>query len=160
MFIMTMKILIPTTPGGHLKQILLLADDLKTRFDLVFVTYKSSSIGNSLKNQKVRFVIDPFRRLKGIFRYPLLLVLSFQALIILLKENPDAIVSAGANVPIPFCYLGKLLGKKIIFLESWSRVRVPSLSGKLAYKVSDLFFIQWKPLKRVYPKAVYAGRLM
>lgn len=159
MLVMSMKILIPTTPGGHLKQILLLAENLKGKFNLVFVTYRAPSIGTSLKNYKVKFVIDPFRRLH-IFKYPLLFVLLFQALIILLKENPDAIVSAGANIPIPFCYLGKLLGKRIIFLESWSRVRVPSLSGKLAYKVADLFFVQWKPLKKIYPKAVYAGRLM
>ena len=155
-----MKILIPTTPGGHLKQALLLAEDLKRKFDLVFVTYRASSIGDSLKNYKVKFVIDPFRGLKGLFRYPLVFVVFFQALIILLKENPDAIVSAGANIPIPFFYVGKLLGKKVIFLESWSRIRVPSLSGKLAYKVADLFFVQWKPLKKIYPKAVYAGRLM
>lgn len=155
-----MKILMPTTPGGHLKQVLLLAENLKGSFDLTFVTYDSPSIGSILKDYKVKLIIDPFRRFKGLFKYPLLLVLLFQALIILLKENPDAIVSAGANVPIPFCYLGKLLGKKIIFLESWSRVKVPSLSGKLAYKVSDLFFVQWKSLKKFYPKAVYAGRLM
>ncbi|MBI2084165.1 MAG: polysaccharide biosynthesis protein [Candidatus Aenigmarchaeota archaeon] len=152
-----MKILMPTSPGGHLKQSLLLANRLKMKFDLVFVTYKTPLTKEILKNYNTEFVIDPYRGIKSLFRYP---VLVLQALGILLKERPNAIVTPGSNIPIPFCYLGKLLGIKVIFIESWSRVKTRSTSGKFAYKIADLFFIQWKPLKKLYPKAVYAGRFM
>ncbi len=155
-----MKIMIATTRGGHLTQSLLLAEKLKSKFDLVFVTHYTDVSKTLLKGYRVKFISMPFtgpKNIRTLCSYPIIL---FKALMILLRENPDAIVSPGSNVPIPFCYLGKLLGKKIIFIESWSRVRNPSLSGKLIYKIADLFFVQWEPLKKVYPKAVYAGRLL
>ena len=55
--------------------------------------------------------------------------------------------------------IGKLLGKKIIFIESWSRIYKKSSSGKFAYLFANLFFVQWPEMKKQYPKAIYAGRL-
>lgn len=152
-----MKILIPTSPGGHLKQTTLLAEKFGEKFDLTFVTYYTPLVEKLLAGRKVKFVIEPGIGLKSLYRKFLLIL---QAFFILLKENPDAIVTAGSDVPVPFCYIGKLLGKKIVFIESWSRVKTPSKSGKLIYPIADLFFIQWNDLKRTYPKAVYAGRFM
>jgi UDP-N-acetylglucosamine:LPS N-acetylglucosamine transferase len=60
---------------------------------------------------------------------------------------------------VPFSVLGKLLGKKVIFVEDYSRVSKASTSGKIIYRFSDLFFVQWPELKAVYPKGIYAGRL-
>ncbi len=147
----------PTSPGGHLKQSILLAEKLKKKFDVVFATYYTPLATNALKGYRFRFVIEPGIGIKGI---PRKFILALQALFILFKENPDVIVTPGSDVPVPFCYIAKLLGKKVVYIESWSRVRKPSLSGKMVYPIADLFFIQWEDLKIRYPKAVYAGRLM
>ncbi len=152
-----MKILIPTSPGGHLKQVVLMAKKLKENFDITFVTYYTPLSGKLLKGYKVKFVIEPKIGIKSWYRK---FVLAMQSFLILLKEWPSTIITAGSDVPVPFCYLGKLLGKKIIFIESWSRVRIPSKSGKLIYPIADLFFVQWENLKSEYPRAIYAGRLM
>lgn len=151
-----MKILIPTSPGGHFRQSLLLAEKLKSH-DLTFVTYHTPLVKELSKGRKVKFVIEPGIGLKSLPRKFILLI---QAFLILLKENPSAIITTGSDVPVPFCYLGKLLRKKIIFIESCSRVRTPSKSGKLIYPLADLFFVQWEDLKKEYQKAIYAGRLM
>ena len=87
------------------------------------------------------------------------IVLSFESLTILLKTRADVVVSAGPGLAVPISYLAKLFGKKVIFIESWSRVWHPSRAGKLVYPIADLFFIQWPELKSKYPKAIYAGRL-
>jgi UDP-N-acetylglucosamine:LPS N-acetylglucosamine transferase len=66
----------------------------------------------------------------------------------------------GPALSLHVTWLGKFLfGKKIIFLESWSRVYTKSLAGRLTYPFADLFFVQWKEELKNYPKATYAGRL-
>lgn len=152
-----MKMLMPTSPGGHLKQVVLLAEKLKRDFDITFITYYTPLAEKLLKGYKVEFVIEPKI---GIKSWPRKFVLAVQAALLLLKERSNVIVTAGSDVAVPFCYIGKLLGKKIIFIESWSRVRKPSKSGKLVYPIANLFFVQWEDLKSEYPRAVYAGRLM
>jgi polysaccharide biosynthesis protein len=76
---------------------------------------------------------------------------------ILLKKKPDIIISTGALVTYPICLLGKILGKKIVYIESFARVDKASLTGKLMYKIADLFIVQWKELLNIYPNAVYGG---
>jgi len=57
-------------------------------------------------------------------------------------------------------YLGGFLGKKIVFIESLSRVKNPSLTGKFLYPISDLFLVQWKSLLKKYgSKAKYGGKV-
>lgn len=85
----------------------------------------------------------------------------FWALYILLLEKPDAIVSLGAEIAIPFFYLGKFLRIKTIFIESWCRVENLSKTGKLIYPVADAFYVQWPQLlNRCGPKAQYKGAVI
>jgi beta-1,4-N-acetylglucosaminyltransferase len=56
--------------------------------------------------------------------------------------------------------LAKLLGIRVIYIETGSRVFALSSSGKILYRFADLFFVQWSELLPLYPKAVYAGRLV
>ncbi|MBI2542894.1 MAG: polysaccharide biosynthesis protein [Candidatus Aenigmarchaeota archaeon] len=147
-----MKMLIPVSPGGHLTQSVFLAEKLKG-YDLTFVTAYSAKFRSPTKKWKFRFVINPDRYLLKF------MVLIFQSLWILLRENPKVIVSTGSNIPIPFFIIGKLMGKKLIYIESFSRVKTPSLSGRILYRFSDLFFVQWETMKKSYPNAIYAGRL-
>ena len=83
----------------------------------------------------------------------------FRALKILMREKPDAVIATGADVTVPVCYAAKLLGKKVIFSESFCRPYSASISGRLVYPIADLFIIQWKELGKFYPKAVYGGSI-
>jgi hypothetical protein len=53
----------------------------------------------------------------------------------------------------------EMLGKKVIYIESFARIDGPSLTGKLLYKVADATIIQWPELKRFYPNAIYGGSI-
>ena len=77
---------------------------------------------------------------------------SYLALKVLLKEKPDIIVSTGAAVSVPFFYLGKLLGCKLVFIEVYDRIETPTLTGRLVYPISDVFILQWQEQKKSYPK--------
>ncbi len=144
----SMKICLACSAGGHLAELL----QVKAAFrghDTFFITFLRED-SKSLKN--AYFIEDPKRN-------PLLLIKTiFQSCSILKKEKPDVIISTGAGVAVPACYLAKLMGKRVIFLESFCRVKTPSLSGKLVYPIADVFLVQWKEMLSKYgKKAKYWG---
>ncbi len=144
------KICLACSGGGHLTEIMQL-EDFYSKKEHFFVTFKRpNSIAVSQK-EKTFFLTDPKRN-------PFLVVKNFfEALEIFRKEKPKIILSTGAGIAIPFCIIGKLHGAKIIFVESYCRINSPSLSGRIAYLFSDLFIVQWKEMKKFYPKAEYFG---
>jgi UDP-N-acetylglucosamine:LPS N-acetylglucosamine transferase len=80
---------------------------------------------------------------------------------ILKKERPDVIVSLGAEIALPFLYLGRLMGMKTLFIESWCRVENLSLTGKLVYPFVDALWVQWPELlRRCGSKAEYHGAVL
>ena len=60
---------------------------------------------------------------------------------------------------VPFFYLGKLFGAKLIYIEVFDRIDRPTLTGKLVYPISDRFIVQWEQQKQVYPKALNLGSI-
>ena len=41
--------------------------------------------------------------------------------------------------------------------EPFARVNSPSLTGKLMYRIADLFIVQWKDMLQFYLNAIYGG---
>lgn len=78
---------------------------------------------------------------------------------VLRKEKPDLIISSGAAVAVPFFYLGKLFGAKLIYIEVFDRIDKPTMTGKLVYPIVDKFIVQWEEMKKVYPKAINLGSI-
>jgi UDP-N-acetylglucosamine:LPS N-acetylglucosamine transferase len=76
---------------------------------------------------------------------------------ILRLERPDVVVSTGASIAINFAFMAKLLRIRFIYIESISRAKELSISGRLVYLISDEFYVQWPELCKKYPKAVFKG---
>lgn len=148
-----MKVCIIASAGGHLTEVLQV-NSTYSKYEHFYVTFKRKDIKDKLRNEKVYFINDPKRNpLKFLYNF-------FQSLRIFLKERPDLIISTGAGMAIMFCYIAKLFGKKVIFIESLAAVDTPSFSGKFIYPISDLFIVQWEKLLKFYPKAIYGGTLI
>jgi UDP-N-acetylglucosamine:LPS N-acetylglucosamine transferase len=147
-----MKICLACSAGGHLTEIRKL-EKLYSKYDYFFVTYFSDTIKYFAKQEKFYFVKYPKR---NIFNFLINILQSFK---IFIAERPDVIISTGAGVAIAMCWLGRVFGKKVVFIESWCRIKQPSLTGRLVYPVANLFIIQWKQLQRYYPNAEYRGGL-
>lgn len=81
----------------------------------------------------------------------------FEAWRILRNKKPDLILSTGAGPAVPFTVVGKLLGIRSIFIETFTRVTKPSLTGRIMYRLADRFFYQWRSLEKFFPKGVYSG---
>ena len=157
-----MKILVILGSGGHTAQMLRLVDLLEDRFKYTYLISKEDQISSKKITKRGEVYFAHRARAYGdniiviLFKIGRLFAESFYIIII---YRPKAIVSAGPGITVPVSIVGKLLGKKIVFIESWSRVYNGSTTGKILYRFADLFFIQWPELKETYPNAIYAGRL-
>ena len=148
-----MKICVICSAGGHLSEILV----LKKIFDMYphfFVTFRREDIETRLTKKNTYLIIDPKR---NPFKLLLNILQSFR---IFLKERPNLILSTGAGVVIPSCYIAKFFGSKIIFVESLAAIFRPSFSGRFIYPIANLFIVQWKRLLKFYTHAVYGGTLI
>ncbi|KAG7165907.1 UDP-N-acetylglucosamine transferase subunit ALG14-like, partial [Homarus americanus] len=47
---------------------------------------------------------------------------------------------------------------RVVFIESLCRVQSLSLSGRMLYRITDDFIVQWPQLKDKYPRSKYMGR--
>jgi len=146
------KICVACSSGGHLAEALKATRYL--RADKVFVTFWDPRVQGLLRGYKYHMITHPKRS-------PLLLARNcIDALRVLLEETPNLIISTGADVTVCLCILGKLLGIKLIYIESGGNVYTPSLTGRILHPFADLFIVQWKPLMKCFRKAVYGGPLI
>jgi len=167
-------ILVVLGSGGHFEQIFRLIKLLKNNYDYEFVFTKGDKVAeeklkkfcklnninivNSFTINKVRIIYNSrFRTILNSFYNPLLAV--FKSIYIVLKSHSNLYLSSSSGSVVLIYYLGKLFSKKLVYIECWSRVWNPSLTGRLLYPISNLFILQWPTLKKYYPKAIDLGRL-
>lgn len=147
--------------GGHTAQMIELSKDLKNSINYFYLIQSDDVISKKkiIYTGKIITVNRnaKFKELKIISFFRTIFIF-FKAIKIIKQNNIDMLISAGPGISISLFYAGKLLNKKLIFIESWSRVTSKSISGKLIYPIADLFFVQWKENLKNYPKALYRGR--
>lgn len=123
----------------------------KNRF---WVTFDKEDARSLLKDEKMYPCYFPTNRnIKNLIRN------TFLAIRVLKKEKPDLIISSGAAVAVPFFYLGKMMGAKLIYIEVFDRIDKPTMTGKMVYPIVDKFIVQWEEMKKVYQKAVNFGSI-
>lgn len=81
----------------------------------------------------------------------------FMSIKIYLAEKPDMVICTGVLAMIPLCLIAKLSGKKLIYIESFAKVTSGTLTGKILYRFADRFYVQWKQMLNIYPKAIFLG---
>ena len=81
----------------------------------------------------------------------------FKSLILYTYIDPSVIVTTGTHTAVPICYIGKLFGSKIIYIETFANSKTKTLAGRLVYPISNTFIVQWESMLELYPKAIYGG---
>ncbi|MEJ5292142.1 MAG: PssD/Cps14F family polysaccharide biosynthesis glycosyltransferase [Candidatus Methanosuratincola sp.] len=156
-----MRLLIVLGSGGHTAQMVKLSEMLGSKFEYAYMVGYDDSLSAKkiIVGGAVCFVHRARRYEDGLLLTGLkVLRLLIESLVLFVRVRPDAVISAGPGMAVPISFICKLFGKKVIFIEDWSRVYQKSSSGKIIYHLADLFFVQWPEMKEVYPRAVYAGR--
>lgn len=148
-----MKICLVGSSGGHLAHLYMLKSfwEDKERF---WVTFDKEDARSLLEGETVYPCHYPTNRnIKNLIKNTAL------AAKVLKKEKPDLIISSGAAVAVPFFYLGKMMGAKLVYIEVFDRIDKPTMSGKMVYPITDKFVVQWEEMKKVYPKTVNLGSI-
>lgn len=145
------KICLVGSSGGHLTHLYMLKPFWQNKMHF-WVTFDKEDARSLLKDEKMYPCYYPTNRSLKAFIHNTKIAWNT-----LRKEKPNLIISSGAAVAVPFFYLGKLLGAKLIYIEVYDRVDKPTLTGKLVYPIADIFIVQWEKQKKVYPKAIFLG---
>ena len=148
------KICLISSSGGHFEQLLMLKK-LENFYEVFVVTEKTKY---NKQDNKINYYLVQINRKEILFLVKMIINI-FKSFFIFFKEKPDVIISTGALATIPMLFIGHIFKKKVIFFESFAKINSPTLTGKLIYNknISDLFYVQWKEMKKIYPKSIFKG---
>ncbi len=151
------KVLFISSTGGHLHELLQLSPLFK-KYDYHIITEKTKSNLNLVNKYPKRVNYLIYGTKSKPLTYPFKLLSNcFISLFLYLKIRPKVIITTGAHTAGPICCLGKLLGSKIIYIESFANLHTKTITGRIIYHFADLFIVQWKSMLKLYPKAIYGG---
>lgn len=150
------KVCLAASGGGHVRQLL----DLKGAWsdqDYVFVT-EDTILGRSLaQDHPVEFVSHyalgqarlghPFRMLAGAVRNLV------QSIGIVLRQRPDIVITTGAGAVFWVAVFARLLGARLVMIESFARFDHPSKFTRLTAPFATHKIVQAKPLLARWPDA-------
>ena len=135
------KLLAISSGGGHWVQLLRLRPAFvgcRVLYATVANEYRSDVVG-----EQFQMIPDANR-----WRKFALLRSAVAVLIVILRFNPDVVVTTGAAPGYLGALIGKMLGSRVIWVDSAANVEKISLSGRLAALFVDLCLTQWQHLER------------
>ncbi len=145
------NIILISSSGGHFEQL--------SRLKILSQNYNITIIV-----EKTEYKADADYYLRQIDKKQIFFIFNFifnllKSFYLFIKIKPQFLISTGAMTCIPMFIIGKIFRRKLIFIESFARVKSPSKTGRFIYKFADLFIIQWEELIEFYPKAILGGSI-
>jgi UDP-N-acetylglucosamine--N-acetylmuramyl-(pentapeptide) pyrophosphoryl-undecaprenol N-acetylglucosamine transferase len=135
--------------GGHLELLTAIGASLDGR-ELIWVTAAGSgadplrSAGEEVRDVPRFSRARPLSALKN----------ALSSALLAWRERPSVLVTTGAGSIVAFCVAARLLGAKVVFIETMARVTSPSASGRVLSRIACKVLVQWPEMARVYPGAV------
>lgn len=140
--------------GGHLSQLLKLADSW-ARYDIVYVT-TTEVVQDKLSRFGRIYVVGECNR-----QHPFRFIRVFcRCVKVIARKHPDVVISTGAAVGCIMCCLGKIVGAKVVWIDSITNVDKLSLSGRIVRYIADLFIVQWPELAERYKNVEFVGEII
>jgi beta-1,4-N-acetylglucosaminyltransferase len=155
-------VLLACSSGGHLLQLLAL-QDAWSGFSRLWVCEDTSDARSLLRGERVVFAHGPtHRNLKnGVGTIALAWLRNFAlAWRVMGTLRPKVILTTGASTAVPFAWVGRLRGARVVFVESVTRIEKPSVSCRLIVPFADRVYVQWPELLEALPRARYAGTVL
>lgn len=73
---------------------------------------------------------------------------SFQMIGVMMRVRPDVVITTGALPGLVAVFLGKLMRRRTIWVDSIANAEEPSTSGKIAQRFVSLWLSQWEDVAR------------
>lgn len=151
------RVLFISSTGGHLSEMMKLKSCFK-KYNYYIVTEKTKS-NMGLKDEykgKVSYLV--YGTKDHLFTYIFKFLYNILKTIYLyFKIHPDYIVTTGTHTAGPMCYLGKIFGSRVIYIETFANMKTKTITGRLIYPIADMFLVQWESMIELYPKAKFGG---
>lgn len=149
-----LRVCLVASAGGHLSQLLKVVHRVDGHDTFVVTT--SETVQEGLKRFGEVHVVGECNR-----QHWLRVVAVFwKCLRIIRRERPDVVLSTGAAAGCICCFLGKLFGAGVIWVDSITNVERMSLSGRMVRPIADLCIVQWPELTHKYPRTEYVGNII
>jgi beta-1,4-N-acetylglucosaminyltransferase len=146
-------VILVCSSGGHLQEMLAL-EPVWSAYSHVWVTFDTRDVQSLLGDERVLYAHSPTNRsLKNLVRNLVLALRTLRAV------RPRVLLTTGAGVAVPFAWIGRLLGVTIVYVESFTRVEGPSLTGRLVAPIAHRAYVQWPEMEGRLGKARYAGNV-
>ncbi|MBR3163211.1 MAG: polysaccharide biosynthesis protein [Clostridia bacterium] len=153
------KVLFISSTGGHLNELMQLSP-LFEKYDYHLITEKDKTNINLKEKYGKRISYLPYGTRSKIFSYIFkYFYLCLKTIALYIKVRPKYIITTGTHTAGPMCYLGKIFGSKIIYIETFANRNTKTVTGRLIYPIADLFIVQWEEMLQLYPNAVYGGSI-
>lgn len=148
------RILLVCSSGGHLAQLYALKP-WWSRYARLWITFRLPDAISLLGDESVEWAHHPTTR--NITNLVKNLRLAWQ---VVRRERPPLILTTGAGVALPFFLVGKLFGANTAYMEVYDRIDTATLAGRLCYRLTDRFLLQWEEQRSSYPKGVVVGPVL
>jgi UDP-N-acetylglucosamine--N-acetylmuramyl-(pentapeptide) pyrophosphoryl-undecaprenol N-acetylglucosamine transferase len=129
--------------GGHLDLLTSLASQIVDPDAVVWVTSRTAR-GEAFARERDRVVMLPAYG-RSVRRR---IVNALASVKLALRERPRTVVTSGAGDVVTFCALARLLGARLVFIETMARVTQPSLTARLLSRIASKVVVQWPELAR------------
>ena len=145
------QVLLVCSSGGHLLQLLRLKDAWES-FTRLWVTLDGPDARWLLRDEQVVYAHGPtFRNARNFLRN---IVVAWRTIGV---ARPKVVLTTGAALAVPFAWIGRLRGVRVVYVESLTRVTTPSLSCRLAEPAASRLYVQWPDMLDALPSARYVG---
>lgn len=146
-------LLLVCSSGGHLLQLCALREAWEG-LDRAWVSFDKSDVRSLLAGERVIHAHGPTNRnLGNLLRNGIL------AVKLIRDMRPRAVLTTGAGVAVPFAWVARLYGARVVYVESMTRIEGPSLSMRMIAPVASRLYVQWPELAPRVRRARFAGRV-
>jgi beta-1,4-N-acetylglucosaminyltransferase len=147
------QVLLVCSSGGHLLQLYSLRSAWE-RLTRSWVSFDKSDVRSLLDGEDVRYAYGPTNR-----NVPNLLRNIRLAFRVVSETRPDVLVTTGAGVAVPFAWVARARGAKVVYVESLTRIDGVSLSCKLIRPIASRMYVQWPETTKALKGSRFVGNV-
>ena len=148
------KICLAASAGGHLMQLLKVADSWQGRD--VFYVSTVPVVADKLEKLGKTYIVGECNRQHPVRTF----LVMMRCLKIVLKERPDVVISTGAAPGLLLCVLARIFLAKIVWLDSIANTEKLSMSGRMIRPFANLILSQWPDVAAKYKNVEYVGAVI
>src|SRR5919197_2062389 len=135
-------VLLACSSGGHLLQMLALREAWEP-FTHAWVTDDRSDTRSLLAGAKGPVYFAHWPTSRNLVTLVRNLILAWR---LVRTVRPRVVLTTGAGTAVPFAWVARLAGARVVYVESLSRIERPSLACRLIAPIADRVYVQWPEL--------------